>query len=128
MKRDIDLVRKILVELEKLPLSDGGHDIQIEGYDSNEVNYHTMLMQEGRLITARVISATEPFQTGIRTFTKYLPMAITWDGHDFLEAARHDQRWEEVKKQIKEKATSAPFDVIKSLLIKLASSQLGAEV
>ena len=51
MQRDMDLVRKILLELEKRPY-DGGfiQGLTVDGYSPEQISYHVKIMGEGRLI------------------------------------------------------------------------------
>lgn len=55
MKRDMDLCRKILLEVEKASYEgeDGIFDFKVEEYDRDEVSYHLLLLDEARLIEAR---------------------------------------------------------------------------
>lgn len=40
---------------------------------------------------------------------------MTWKGHEFLDAVRHETVWNELKKQAKTKALDLPIGVIVSL-------------
>ena len=50
MKRDLDLVRKILLALETKPGPEAVGTVQIEGYDELTVKYHLLLLAQARLI------------------------------------------------------------------------------
>lgn len=54
MKRDMDLIRAILIEVEKLPFDAGFHDISVSGYSEEEIAYHVRLAHEAGLIEAVV--------------------------------------------------------------------------
>jgi hypothetical protein len=111
MKRDMDLIRKILLEMEKAPFSEGWLELKLEGYDKNDISYHIMLLHEAGLIEAINISTLK--------ILEWKPKYITWSGHEFLDAARDNNRWETAKKIIVEKGGNLAFDVVKSVLIQL---------
>jgi len=52
MKRDMDLVREILLKMEELPFDSGFHDVEIEGRSDDEITYHAMLLHEAGFIEA----------------------------------------------------------------------------
>ena len=111
MKRDMDLVRKILLELEDIPYELGGFDLELEGYSPDQISYHVMLLNEAELIEANDLS----------TFggPKWTPKRLTWAGHEFIEASRDESRWEKAKNIMKEKGSGMAFDVLRSVLIQL---------
>ena len=111
MKRDMDLVRKILLELEDTPYELGGFDLELEGYSPDQISYHVMLLNEAGLIEANDLS----------TFggKKWTPKRLTWAGHEFIEASRDESRWEKAKNIMKEKGSGMAFDVLRSVLIQL---------
>ena len=45
---------------------------------------------------------------------------MTWEGQNFLAAIRNEKVWERLKKAIREKGGSIPFEVLKELAIKYA--------
>ena len=89
MKRDIDLVRKLLLYLEEKPDDKVVKDLELEGYSKGEVKYHFILMdQAGLLRCEREVSSS----TSDRVIRVY-PFSLTWQGHEFIEAARNDTFW-----------------------------------
>ncbi len=50
MKRDMDLVREILLKVEELPFDGRFHEVKIEGRSDEEINYHVMLLAEADFI------------------------------------------------------------------------------
>ena len=111
MKRDIDLARKILLELEDTPYELGGFDLELEGYSPNQIAYHIMLLNEAGLIEALNMSS--------HSGPKWIPKRLTWAGHEFIEASRDESRWEKAKNIMKEKGSGMAFDVLRSVLIQL---------
>ena len=45
--------------------------------------------------------------------------SLTWHGHDFLDAARDDKRWEKAKSIALKKAGTVTFDILKQVLVSL---------
>jgi hypothetical protein len=111
MKRDMELIRKILLNIEESDFTGGWIEIELEGYDESEVSYHTMLLHEAGLIDAIDLSTMNN--------TIWKPKYITWAGHEFLDAARDNNRWEKAKNIMKEKGGGMTFDVLKSVLIQI---------
>ena len=111
MKRDMDLVRKILLELEDTPYELGAFDLELEGYSPDQISYHVMLLNEAGLIEANDLSTLGG--------PKWTPKRLTWAGHEFIEASRDESRWEKAKNIMKEKGSGMAFDVLRSVLIQL---------
>jgi len=118
MKRDMDLVRKILLEMEK----DGfeSHmELEIEGYSAKEINVHLEMMNNAGLIDARDISSLGGF--------KFRPIKINWQGRDFIDAARNDNIWQKAKSFIKKQGVGLSLDVLIPLLKKYSLEKLGLQ-
>lgn len=115
MKRDMDLVREILITLEdhEHGLAPDG-DLVIPGYTGETIGYHLVLMNEAGLIVAHPTTA----------FAGPSPSAIveriTWEGHEFIANARNDTIWAKVKATVLAKGGSVSFEVLKFLVIENA--------
>lgn len=120
MKRDMDLIRKILFEIERLyPFKDYRLEtIEIENYDNFTIYYHLCLLKE-----ADLIEGTE--EPTINSQREFYPTRLTWKGYDFLDAARNDTIWKQAKAFIKDKGMGLSFDVLKGVLILKAKQELG---
>ncbi len=120
MKREMDLVRSILFALEDAPFDGGPLDLEIEGHSEVEVTYHVMLLAEAGLIRAFDFSSDE--------FPEWRPAYLTWQGHEFLNAARDTGRWQKAKALVKEKGGGMVFEVLKDVLIEgMKTNVLGIE-
>src|SRR5687768_8627056 len=95
MKRDMELVRAILLEVEKA--GPNGEPIEITDKSVEEVNYHIKRMKEAGLIDA-VISET--ILSGSTPSSPYRIVEMTWKGHDFLDAARDTGVWRKALSRI----------------------------
>lgn len=114
MKRDADLCRQILLELEANPeaIGAGWINLDIEGRDTEEVSYHVQLLHEAGLIVAIDASDIDGLD--------WRPVRLTAAGHDFLDAARKDTLWQQAKKTAMEQTGGLSLDVLKAVLSKLA--------
>jgi hypothetical protein len=120
MKRDMELVRAILLEVEKT--GPNGGQIEIADRSVEEVNYHIKRMDEAGLIHA-VISKT--ILSGSTPPSPYRIMEMTWKGHDFLDAARDTGVWRKALSRIGGAVGSATLDVLMAALADEAKRQLG---
>jgi Hypothetical protein (DUF2513) len=120
MKRDLDLVRRILFRLEGeegASLSSPGWSSFVEdGHDIATIHYHLQLLHDAGLIEA---SEVMPGQ--------WWPERMTWAGHEFLDAARNEELWQETKRRVQANLGSAPFLLFHETLIRLSRARLGPD-
>lgn len=114
MKRDMDLVRKILMACAEHEHGFAPRELVIAGYSKEQIGYHIHLMIQADLVSGK----------NITTFGSNSPKAvvtsITWAGHDFLEASRDEGLWSKAK-QAAGSTGGMVLDVLKSILIGLAT-------
>ena len=118
MKRDMDLARTILFAIEQNeddPL--GWIELNIPDRSAEEVAYHVMILAEAGLIEAQDLSTMGGFD--------YKPKRLTWQGHEFLDAARSDTLWERAKKLTLEQTGGLSLDLLKAALLLLGKQALG---
>jgi len=113
MKREMDLIREILLAIEAHPESNA-YDLNLSFADhsEDEVSYHCRLLVDAKLIDADCSGIVGPFDL-------WEIKGLTWAGHEFLEASRDDSRWNKAKKIISEKTGSFSFEILKSILMDL---------
>ena len=117
MKRDMELVRKILLETEEEsnnPLE--WVVLNIEGYDPELVSYHVKIMAEAGLIEAKDLSTLGSFE--------WHPKSLRWEGHEFLDTVRNETVWAKTKEVVKSKGGSVGFEVLKEVAIQTLKSIL----
>ena len=117
MKRDMELVRTILLAVEENGPPRGFFQLELRGYDPETVSHHVLLFGDAGLL--------EIHDRKLRNHFEVMPKRLTWAGHEFLDAARNDTIWNKAKELVKEKGGAVPFEVLKDLLLKLASSVFG---
>ena len=114
MKRDIDLVRAILLSVEDGEDSNG-HGfmrLNIPGRSREEVSYHVGLLYEAGLVDAANLSAFDGYE--------WRPERLTWRGREFLDSARDESVWERAKKESR-KTGNFSFEVLKVALAAVAA-------
>ena len=116
MKRDMDLVRLILLEIEDKYRSTAIYDLAIDGYDTEMVAYHCKILYEAGLISdyKAQYADNEIYVFGVGS--------LTWDGNDFLEKIRDDSQWKKVKEIITKKGLPLIIESIKSVANALISA------
>ena len=95
MKRDMDLVRDLLLYFEAKTETSGIHssDVRIDGYDETQIGLHLNIMAEaGLLICEPFRSSTNPDRF-IRTFV----FDLSWKGHEYLDTIRDPKIWKGTK-------------------------------
>lgn len=95
MKRDMDLVRDLLLHFEAKSEAPGVHaaDVHIDGYTEDQIVLHLNVMAEaGLLVCEPIRSSTNPERI-IRTFV----FDLSWKGHEYLETIRDPKIWKGTK-------------------------------
>ncbi|MFM0205682.1 DUF2513 domain-containing protein [Paraburkholderia fungorum] len=91
----MDLIRELLLKLETLPLRSGDvwllapdtEDIQMDGFDADQIGYHLSLIRDAGFIDTGGIEGMDGL--GFRS--------LTWPGHDFLDSVRSPEVWDKTK-------------------------------
>lgn len=113
MKRDLDLCLEILrnVEAASLDARYASGIAEELGKDEPDVCYNSILLLEAELLDGKEDSTLDMADAIITR--------LTWDGHEFLDAARDRSHWEKAK-DVAQKS-SGGFELIRSLLSSLAT-------
>lgn len=109
MKRDMDLVRKILLQIEEEYVSTALFDIDIAGYEKETIAYHCKIMHE-----AGMVSGYSPFYADGKLYS-FRVSGLTWEGNDYLDKVRDDSMWKKTKDIIKKQGLPLIIDTIKSI-------------
>lgn len=118
MKRDMDLIRKILLAIEESPTGYAPSPLVIPPYSEQEIGFNALLAIEHGLVTGEDV-------TGLGGTPEGIPFRLTAAGFDFLDAARDDTRWNTAKATVAEKAGSVSLGVLTEILKRLTAGQLG---
>jgi Hypothetical protein (DUF2513) len=101
MKRDMDLVRLLLLKQETGEDPTGLVDFSVE-----DQIYNLQLMHDAGLIEASFVQGNDGTPVGANI------MRLTWDGHDFLDACRDSKLWKLAKENVLKPGASWTFSLL----------------
>ncbi len=122
MKRDMELMRKILFRIEEVfPVGQLIiHGVNIENYDMATIADHCQLLFE-----AGLINAYTPTRGGAGAkVLMYSIGNLTNAGYDFLDRVREETVWNKTKSVIKDKGLPMIIEVIKDVSSTIISSMV----
>lgn len=97
MKRDMDLIRELLLKLEGLDNKPGSiysltayEDLPIEGRTPDQIDYHMGLLYEAGLLDSG--DSINRMMSGGWLFSR-----LSWSGHEFLDSIRDPEVWRRTK-------------------------------
>ena len=116
MKRDMDLCRQLLLEIEN---SDSGPSVSVQLHvgDTKEQerwDYHIRILADAGLLEAK-----RGFSGG------WDILGLRWEGHDFIEATREPKTWEQAKSATA-KVGGWTFGLLKDVAVSIVKAQLKA--
>lgn len=120
MKRDLDLIRDMLLKIEE-----SGSEISplsIEDFlkfnaDPEVISYHLYLLFDASFIN---VAYDEPFYNT----TNYFVTTLTMHGCDYLDAVRDVGIWHNVKEKLKAVGGPVTLDIVKAVAIKIVGSHI----
>lgn len=120
MRRNMDLVREILIEVSKSDKEVSASEIAEKSskYSLEEIIYNMKIMGEGNLINVHI----DERGVGVVDVTV---LDITWCGNDFLDSISSSEIWEKIKNNFSDKIINIPFDILTSLAKLYLKSKLG---
>ncbi|MCB2354458.1 DUF2513 domain-containing protein [Clostridium estertheticum] len=122
MKRDMKLVRKILLYVEVNFIDVALYDIEIEGYDLKTIAYHCKICYDAKLISdyKGSYASDELMNFGVGS--------LTWYGHEFLEKIKDDTIWDKTEKVMKEKGIKFTITAIEKIATKFIDIGIQAAI
>ncbi|NQE51859.1 DUF2513 domain-containing protein [Herbaspirillum rubrisubalbicans] len=120
-KRDMDLIRELLLKLEAWQMEPGDvfsinpddPEIAVDGYSGAEIEYHLALLREKGFINC----------PGSQPMFGITYAGLTWEGHDFLDAVRNPEIWSKTKDGARA-AGGFTIDLLKDLAKGLVKKQI----
>ncbi len=117
MKRDLELIRKILLAVEEWPSTGGDQSFESLCAPEEEVTYNVYQAIEAGLLRGKVHEDNEDMIC--------LVNGLTPDGHDFLDNARNKYIWDEVLADCKKRGIKdASLKIIMEYLNKAVRKKL----
>lgn len=111
MKRNMELIRKILLTVEDKYVDTWLHnnEIKIDGYDMKTIGYHCAVLHDAGLLY------DYKGQYGDGELLQFGVGRLTWDGHEFLDKIKSDTVWNKTKDIITEKGIPFVLDAVKEI-------------
>ena len=115
MKRDFELIRKLLLFFEEKESPEHIEVPPIDGYDKSTIKYHLVLLHDAGLLRC------EPVQSSTSERIIYvIPFDLTWEGHEFLDKVKNETVWRKIRKVIAARGGSLAFNVVNELATRFA--------
>jgi Hypothetical protein (DUF2513) len=121
MKRDWDVIRKILIALESKTDRAPLRPEDISDVDSNLAAYNMHLLMQSNFIEG---SASQSIGMGYQQ-PPIVGLSLTWRGHELLDSIRQDTTWNHVKTTAKEKGLDLTIDVVAAIVKAYISARIG---
>lgn len=120
MKRDMELIRKILFAIEDkyIDVWLSNSDIPIDGYDMKIIGYHCAILHDAGLV------ADYKGQYGDGELLHFGVGRLTWDGHELLDKIKSDTVWNKTKDTITKKGILFVLDAVKEIATAITKAML----
>ncbi len=113
MKRDMDLIRLLLMDAEDEAYVD------LSAYSKKQILYHQSLLVDSQLCQGTVS------RSGQGEVLEVHIAQLNWQGHDFLDAARNESVWRKVKEKIVLAGGGMTIGIVTQMLKKELTDRLG---
>ncbi len=120
MRRDIDLLRAILIQIESEgdPAEPLIHSMAVEGYEQAVVNEHVKL-----LIDSGFVEGEYKYSTNNRILLTLI-RGLTPKAYEFLDNIRNEQLWERIKERVTTTTGTASLGIIENFAHQVISAAL----
>lgn len=119
MRRDLDLIRKLILAVEDRDAEYWVPAIEIEGYTPQQIGYHSYLIADAGLAKGIDVSTLDDM------LPNWQLSHLTSAGHDFADAARSDSTWSKATTIVKDKGGGFTIDILKQVLVRVVKNTLG---
>jgi hypothetical protein len=118
MKRDMELVRKILFKIEDEYKPGDGYirNLKVEGYEYLTIAEHCDLMERAGLIKHYKPTYAD------NTIYMFSVGNLTNEGHDYLENIRNEKVWEQTKEDVKKNGIAQTIENFGIIAAKIAGA------
>lgn len=112
MKRDMDLARRILLELERVSYDGGPVFLRFQDCEPRMLDLHVQILKEAGLIDVADCSGMSDLNV--------LPTRLTWQGYEFVELVRSETSWQTARETVQKAVGAQPFELLKTTLERMA--------
>jgi hypothetical protein len=120
MKRDMQIVRDILVFIEDDESPDGPPaGIQLHQHDADAVDYNLQLLIDAGLVNGEIHRYIGGAQS-------HYIRGLTMQGHDFAQALRNETVWNRLKTALGSELGGASLKVLATVAVELMKDQVKA--
>ncbi len=120
MKRDMELIRKVMLAAEKSEDPYQLVDPKFKGRNETEISYHIALLDDAGLLHGQDRSAIGVF--------RWSAGSLTWAGHEFVEAARDDSVWKEAVAITGKSGEGMVFELLRKALMQVLEKRAGLQI
>ena len=124
MKRDMELIRKILFAIEERYVDTAlmGNEMSIEGYDMKTIAYHCAILHDAGLVYdyKGKYAGDELYFFGVGR--------LTWEGHELLDKIKSDTVWSKTKDTITKKGIPFVLDAVKEIATAITTAMIQSAI
>jgi hypothetical protein len=118
VKRDLDLVRQLMLQIEALPAGPAAQ------YRMSEIEDPVLLAHLELLIEAGLVNGKIARSHGARGDVISVA-GLTWQGHEWTEMVRSQSVWNETKSAVLDQGAPLTFELTRAVAAKLLRAKLG---
>ena len=107
MKRDWDVIREVLSEVENLDAKNFENIVYEVSEDETNKSEHAVLLWKSGFIQGIDASSMDG--------ACFMAQGLTWSGHELLDTIRSKPVWEKIKSTAFEKGIELTFDSVKAI-------------
>lgn len=119
MKRDMELIRRVMLAAEKNKDPYEVVDPKFEGHNETEISYQIALLDDAGLLHGQDRSAIGVF--------RWSAGALTWRGHEFVEAIRDEAVWKEALAIAGMTDDGVVFEILQKALMQVLEKRAGLD-
>lgn len=122
MKRDWDLIRRILLAAEAAPAGQRLNAAAFPGEDPATLFEHVRLLVDRGFLDAALSPSRSGAGGGV-----FVIHRLIWNGHDLLDQMKSETWWAKVKAMMAERGVSMSFELLAELAVPAAKRLLNLE-
>jgi hypothetical protein len=134
MKRDLELVKQLLLIVERHEQAWIYGNPEVDGFTSEQIAYHIELLCEAGLLQSD-FKQREQMLTGDPDGRRDLQdyknrrgnrdmFRLTWTGHEFLEMSRNERFWNKAKTAVQQATGGLAIDLVRMHLLEMSKRML----